>query len=127
MSVETLEIVSAAGVRTFQIEVARTEEQQAKGLMFRTALADDHGMLFPHDRPREVAMWMRNTYIPLDMVFISAGGKIHRIAERTEPLSEKIIRSQGEVAGVLELAGGAAERLGLKPGDQVRHALFNNR
>ncbi len=127
LSVETLEITTSAGVRTFQIEVARTQEQQAKGLMFRTALPDDHGMLFPHDKPREVTMWMRNTYIPLDMVFINADGKIRRIAERTEPLSEKIISSQGEVAAVLELAGGAAERLGVKPGDTVRHAVFGSR
>jgi uncharacterized protein len=127
LSLETLEITTTGGVRAFQIEVARTEEQQAKGLMFRTTLADDHGMLFPHDRPREVTMWMRNTYIPLDMVFILPDGTIHRIAERTEPLSEKIIRSQGDVAAVLELAGGATERLGIKAGDKVRHALFHNR
>jgi uncharacterized membrane protein (UPF0127 family) len=124
LAMETLELVTAGGVKTLQIEVARTEEQQAKGLMFRTKLADDHGMLFPHEKPREVSMWMRNTYISLDMVFIRADGTVHRIAERTEPLSEKIIRSQGDVAAVLELAGGAAERLGLKVGDKVRHAMF---
>ncbi|MDO9381791.1 MAG: DUF192 domain-containing protein [Hyphomicrobiaceae bacterium] len=124
LPMEKLELVTSAGVRTLNVEVARTIDQQAKGLMFRSTLADDHGMLFPHDKPREVSMWMRNTYIPLDMVFIRADGTVHRIAERTEPLSEKIVSSQGEVAAVLELAGGAAERLGLKAGDKVRHASF---
>lgn len=124
LPMEKLELVTSAGVRTLDVEVARTVDQQAKGLMFRTALSDDQGMLFPHDKPREVSMWMRNTYIPLDMVFIRADGTVHRIAERTEPLSEKIVSSQGEVAAVLELAGGAAERLGLKVGDKIRHAAI---
>ena len=124
LAMEKLELVTSAGVRVIEVEVARTMDQQAKGLMFRTTLADDHGMLFPHDKPREVSMWMRNTYIPLDMVFIRADGTVHRIAERTEPLSEKIVSSQGEVAAVLELAGGAAERLGLKVGDKVLHAAI---
>ena len=94
------------------------------GLMFRTSLADDTGMLFPSATPREANMWMRNTYIPLDMVFIRADGTIHRIEAMTEPLSEAIIPSNGEVLAVLELAGGAATRLGLKPGDHVRHRIF---
>jgi hypothetical protein len=71
-------------------------------------------------------MWMRNTYIPLDMVFIRADGTVHRIEPRTEPLSERIIASRGPVSAVLEIAGGAAERLGLKPGDKVRHPLFGS-
>lgn len=121
---ETLEVATAAGPKAFKVEVARTPEQQAKGLMFRTALDDDHGMLFPHPEPRELTMWMRNTYIPLDMLFIRADGTIHRIEERTEPLSEKVIGSQGDVSAVLELAGGASARLGIKPGDKVRHSLF---
>ncbi len=124
MAHEQLELATATGIRALVVEVARTPEQQAKGLMFRNHLADDRGMLFPHERPREVSMWMRNTYIPLDMVFITSDGTVHRIAERTEPLSEKIVSSQGEVAAVLELAGGAAQRLGLKPGDKVRHPIF---
>ena len=72
-------------------------------------------------------MWMRNTYISLDMVFIRADGVIHRIEARTEPMSERIISSEGPVAAVLELAGGAAERLGLKPGDRVRHSIFGTK
>jgi uncharacterized membrane protein (UPF0127 family) len=122
---ERLDLVLASGTtKTLTVEIARTPEQQAKGLMFRNHLADDRGMLFPHAPPRDVSMWMRNTYFPLDMVFIKSDGTVHRIAARTEPLSEKIISSEGEVSAVLELAGGAAERYGLKPGDIVRHPLF---
>lgn len=127
MGQEKLELVTASGVRSLLVEVARTPEQQAKGLMFRTELADDRGMLFPHQRPREVSMWMRNTYITLDMVFIRQDGVVHRIEARAEPLSERIIDSRGEVSAVLELAGGAAERLGLKPGDRVEHKEFQTR
>jgi uncharacterized membrane protein (UPF0127 family) len=121
---ETLQIITAAGTHTIKIEVARTPDQQARGLMFRTSLADDHGMLFPHDEPRELSMWMRNTYISLDMVFIRPDGVIHRIAERTEPLSDKVVSSNGDVSAVLELAAGSADRLGLKPGDRVEHQIF---
>ena len=81
-------------------------------------------MLFPHKEPRELTMWMRNTYIPLDMVFIRADGTVHRIEAKTEPLSDRIISSKGPVSAVLEIAGGNADRLGLKPGDKVRHPAF---
>ena len=94
--------------------------------MFRTRLADNAGMLFFYDTPQEITMWMRNTYIPLDMVFIRADGTVHRIEARTEPLSETIISSRGDVTACLELAGGAAERLGLKPGDRVEHRFFQS-
>ena len=116
---ETLTLVTASGERKIDIEVARSMDEQARGLMFRTALPDTSGMLFPYDPPRELTMWMKNTYIPLDMVFIRADGVIHRIEVRTEPLSEAVISSGGPMAAVLELAGGAAERLGLKPGDRA--------
>ena len=92
--------------------------------MFRTRLADKAGMLFFYETPQEITMWMRNTYIPLDMVFIRADGIVHRIEARTEPLSENIVASRGDVTACLELAGGAAERLGLKPGDRVEHRFF---
>jgi len=124
MGEEQLELATSSGTHKLRVEVARTPEQQAKGLMFRNHLADDRGMLFPHDKPREVSMWMRNTYISLDMVFINPDGTVHRIAERTEPLSEKIVGSHGDVIAVLEIAGGAAARLGLRPGDKVLHPLF---
>lgn len=122
---EALVIKTAGGDKAFDIEVAVTMDQKAMGLMFRTSLADTAGMLFPYEPPTEITMWMKNTFIPLDMVFIKADGTVHRIAARTEPLSEKVIASEGECAAVLELAGGAAERLGIKPGDRVLHALFS--
>jgi len=121
---ERLELVTASGVHSIDVEIAATPEKQALGLMFRTSLPDSKGMLFQHDRPRELTMWMRNTYIPLDMVFIRADGTVHRIEAHTKPLSEEIISSGGVVSAVLEIAGGAAERMGLKAGDRVRHPYF---
>jgi uncharacterized membrane protein (UPF0127 family) len=121
---ERLELITASGVHPLDVEIAATPEKQALGLMFRTHLADDKGMLFPHPEPRELSMWMRNTYIPLDMVFIRADGTVHRIEARTEPFSERIISSGGPVSAVLEIAGGAAERMGLRAGDKVVHASF---
>jgi uncharacterized protein len=123
---EKLFLNTTQGAREIVIEVAESPEDMASGLMFRTSLADDHGMLFPSAGPREANMWMRNTYIPLDMVFIRADGVVHRIEAMTEPLSEAIIASNGEVLAVLELAGGAAARFGLKPGDRVRHRIFQS-
>lgn len=120
MRTDKLWLVTQAGEKAIDIEVAESEEEKALGLMFRTSLADDRGMLFPYGKPREITMWMHNTYIPLDMVFIRADGVVHRIEERAEPLNERIISSDGDVSAVLELAGGNARRLGLKPGDRVR-------
>lgn len=124
LATERLDVVSATGTHTFDVEIATTAQQQALGLMFRTSLAADKGMLFHNGKEREITMWMKNTYIPLDMVFIRADGTVHRIAARTEPFSERMISSEGLVSGVLEIAGGRAEQLGLKPGDKVRHRLF---
>lgn len=126
MAVEPLSIETANGgaARTFQVEVARTDQEKSVGLMFRNALADDAGMLFPYGPPQSITMWMRNTYIPLDMLFITADGTIARIEANTEPLSERIIDSGSPVSAVLELAGGAAARLGIKAGDKVKHPFF---
>jgi len=123
-STEQLEIVTAGGVLAFDVEIADTPARQALGLMYRTDLPDRYGMLFPYPAPREITMWMRNTYIPLDMVFIRANGSVHRIAEMTEPHSEEIVASKGAVTAVLEIAGGTARALGLKAGDIVRHRHF---
>jgi hypothetical protein len=98
----------------------------ARGLMFRTHLAERAGMLFPYGAPREVTMWMENTQIPLDMVFIRADGVVHRIEAWTAPLSRATIPSRGKVTACLELAGGAAELLGLSPGDRVEHSAFKS-
>jgi uncharacterized protein len=127
MAQDHLWLITATREIDIMTEVAETPEDMAMGLMFRTELADDAGMLFPSAAPREASMWMRNTYIPLDMVFIRADGVIHRIEPMTQPLSEEIIASRGPVLAVLELAGGAASRLGLKPGDRVRHRVFGTK
>ena len=121
---ETLALVTGASEHIIQVEITSTPEEKAMGLMFRTSLADDAGMLFPYAPPQEATMWMRNTYISLDMIFIRADGVIHRIEANTEPFSERVIASRGIVTAVLELKAGSAARLGLKPGDRVRHPLF---
>jgi uncharacterized protein len=121
---EPLTLVIEGSEHAFEVEIASTPEEKAMGLMFRTNLADNAGMLFPYSPPQEATMWMRNTYIALDMVFIRADGIVHRIEARTEPFSERVIASRGDVAAVLELKAGTANRLGLKPGDRVRHSLF---
>ena len=122
---QPLAIVTRDGKRhEFQVEVARTPEQQEVGEMFRTAVPEDGGMLFDWGAPRESAMWMRNTLIPLDMLFIAADGRIHRIAERTVPHSLAPVDSRGPVRATLELAGGTAERLDLRVGDRVLHRIF---
>lgn len=121
---EILTLDTAGGPVTVSIEIARTPEQKAKGLMFRKSLDDRSGMLFPYEQAQEITMWMKNTYIPLDMVFIRGDGTVHRIEAMTEPFSLATIASQGLVTAVLELNGGAAARLGLKAGDKVRHAVF---
>ena len=113
-------IETRAGARRFTVEIARTTDQRRRGLMYRTELARDGGMLFVFDRPGVVRMWMKDTLIPLDMLFIGENGRIRRIAARTTPLSEKTIASGGPVSAVLELTAGTAERLGIAPGDRVR-------
>ena len=122
---QPLEIVTKSGVHVFSVEVATTEEEKTTGLMYRKELPDGQGMLFDFSPEQQVSMWMKNTYISLDMIFIRADGRILRIAENTEPLSTKIIPSGGLAKGVLEVVGGTAEKYGIKPGDRVAHPLFN--
>ena len=110
----------------FRIELAVTPEQRAQGLMHRRSLAPDAGMLFVYARTREVAMWMKNTFVSLDMLFISAEGEVVRIAERTEPLSLTTIRSGSPVKGVLEVVAGTVARLGIRPGDRILHPAFGS-
>lgn len=120
-----LAILTADGARhAFTVEVADTREKRAFGLMFVRELAPDRGMLFDYKRPQRVSMWMKNTYIPLDMLFIEADGTIESIIERTTPHSLSPRASKGRVRAVLELPGGTAERLGIAPGDRVDHILF---
>lgn len=115
-----LSITTAAGTtHRFVVEIARTPEEQAQGMMNRQSLAPDRGMLFPYDPPQPVAFWMKNTLIPLDMVFISPGGQILRIEANTVPLSLDPVGSGDVVVAVLELAGGRAAELGVSAGDKV--------
>lgn len=116
---KTLAIVTNSGRHAFTIEVANTPETQAQGLMFRRTLASDAGMLFVYAANGPIAMWMKNTYIPLDMLFIDEAGRITHIVERTVPLSTAIIRSKGPARAVLEVNGGTVSRLGVAPGDRV--------
>lgn len=120
----TLTLVTAKGRFDISLEIADTPEKQAVGLMFRRSLPVDHGMLFPHPSERELTMWMRNTYISLDMVFIRADGTVHRVARATEPFSEEIVASKGPVLAVLELVAGAADKYGVEAGTRVEHPLF---
>lgn len=122
---EPLVIVTRDGARhEFRVEMALTPEQQTVGLMFRPQVGPQEGMLFDWGTPRESSMWMRNTITPLDMLFITQDGRIHRIAERTVPYSLAPIDSRGPVRATLELAAGTAERLGLRIGDQVQQRIF---
>ena len=115
-----LTITGDGGSHRFQVELATDNAQREQGLMFRQSMAADAGMLFIYDRAQPVAMWMRNTYIPLDMLFIAADGHIVNIRQRAVPHSEENIASDGPVKAVLELNGGIVSRLGIKPGDLVK-------
>jgi uncharacterized protein len=122
---EQLPIITTNGTVNLQVEVMRTPESQAQGLMFRQSMADDQGMLFDFSPERYINMWMKNTYISLDIVFVTLDGKIHRIQENTEPHSERLIESGVSIRGVLEIKAGTARRLGIKAGDRLVHSIFS--
>ena len=121
-----LTIVSATGPHRFTVEVAETPAQMEQGLMFRRTMAADAGMLFNYKTPTVATMWMRNTFIPLDMLFVDAQGRIVNIRERAVPESLDVIAAAAPVRAVIELNGGSAARLGIAPGDQVQHPIFGN-
>jgi len=121
---QILEIASKSGVHVFSVELAVTDEERSRGLMFRRSVPESYGMLFDFKRDQEVTMWMRNTYVSLDMIFIQSDGRIRRIAESTETESDKIIPSGGQVRAVLEVAAGTARKLGIEPGDRVATPIF---
>jgi uncharacterized protein len=123
----TLEIVSKTGVHVFAVELAVTDEQRERGLMFRRSLPEGQGMLFKFEPDQVISMWMHNTYIPLDMIFIRSDGRILRIAENTKPESDNIISSGGPARGVLEVIAGTARKFGLAAGDRVAHPWFERR
>ncbi len=126
-SFQPLEIVTKNGVQAFSVEMATTDEEKQTGLMYRKELADGKGMLFDFNPEQQISMWMKNTYVSLDMIFIRADGRILRIAENTEPLSTKIISSQGPARAVLEVPAGTAQKYGIRPGDRVGHPLFGSK
>lgn len=115
----TLCITSANKTHAFTVEVARTSMQQAKGLMFRTELPDNAGMIFPFPEPRVASFWMKNTVIPLDIIFVRDNGKIESIAANTVPYSTAPVASGEPVTAVLELRGGLAAEMGIAAGDKV--------
>ena len=124
---EPLEITTRNGVQVFAVELALTPSEQERGLMFRRELPEGQGMLFDFGREQPTSFWMKNTYVPLDMIFIRADGTIRRIAENTVPLSEALVPSGGPVRAVLEVVAGTARKLGIAAGDHVSHPIFNVR
>ena len=126
-SVQPLEIATKSGVQVFSVEMATTEEEKTTGLMYRKELPDGKGMLFDFSPEQQISMWMKNTYISLDMIFIRADGRILRIAENTEPMSTKIISSRGPARAVLEVVAGTAQKYGIRAGDRVGHPLFGSK
>ncbi len=122
-----VEIASKTGMHAFAVELATTDAERAQGLMNRKELPEGQGMLFDFHRDQEVGFWMKNTYISLDMIFIRSDGRIMRIAENTQPLSEKIVPSNGPVRAVLEVIAGTSRKLGIAVGDHVAHPIFTGR
>ena len=121
-----LTVDSEGQSHSFKIEIADSMEETARGLMFRENLARDAAMLFDFGNPREPSMWMKNTLIPLDMLFLASDGKVVSIARNAQPGSLRQISPGIPVKGVLEINGGLSEELGIEPGDVVRHEIFNN-
>ena len=123
LPLEELTIETTEGLRSFRVEVARTTEEQSRGLTEREKLAPDRGMLFDLGTERQINMWMRNTSFSLDILFLGKSGKITSIVSSTTPYSVESISSNTEVGAVLELVAGA--RLGIMVGDKVSHSIFD--
>ncbi len=121
---EPLQIVTAGGLHEFQVEIAADDASRERGLMNRRYMPADRGMLFEFEREAPVSFWMKNTYIPLDMIFISRAGVVTNVVADAEPLSERVIPSGPPCAAVLELNGGTAAAIGVKAGDRIRHTFF---
>jgi uncharacterized protein len=119
-----LTVETKGGPHAFQVEVASDDATRAQGLMYRRKLDADKGMLFDFGRDQPVSMWMQNTYVSLDMVFIRADGTVHRVEDHTTPLSTRSIESGVDVRYVLELPAGTADRIGIARGSKVKHAII---
>jgi uncharacterized membrane protein (UPF0127 family) len=123
---EPLTIVTMSGAHAFTVEVAATPEQRERGLMYRTEMAPDAGMIFDYHHDVEISMWMKNTVLPLDMVFMSADGTVFDVVKGAVPYSLDIIASEGKVRAVLEVNAGTVDRLQIRRGDKVQNAIFGN-
>ena len=121
---QPLTFLSSAGKHRITVEVADTDQERSTGLMFRRSIGDEEGMIFIYPQDEPISMWMKNTYISLDMIFVRSDGTIQRIASDTEPFSEQTISSGANVRAVIEMKAGSAKRLGIKPGDKVEHPAF---
>ena len=127
LPIEKLQIVTHDGrVHRFRVELADNPASRERGLMFRKSLAPDAGMLFDFKTPQDVSFWMKNTLIPLDMVFIDEHGVVVNVGANAKPLSEANIPSAAPILGVLEIRGGRAAELGVRPGDKVHERIFGN-
>jgi uncharacterized membrane protein (UPF0127 family) len=122
---QAVTIAAQNGDQRFAVELANTPAQRDRGLMFKTRLPERQGMLFNFGRDQEIRMWMKNTLIPLDMIFIQSDGRIHRIEQNTKPGSLRPISSNGPVRAVLELRAGTSKKYDIAPGDRVIHPLFS--
>jgi uncharacterized protein len=122
--IEPISIVTESSATLFAAEIADNDNLRGRGLMFRHVLPPDRAMLFDFEKPRPAAMWMKNTYISLDMLFVRVDGTIAAIAENTEPMSTQTISVDEPVQGVVELAAGTVKRLGIKRNDKVYHQVF---
>lgn len=125
-TLEKMTVETASGPHEFMVEIAVSEEQREVGLMYRRSLPADRGMLFDFGRTDDAAMWMKNTYLPLDMLFLDEAGRVAHIATNAEPLSTRIIPSGGPVRYVVELLAGAADRIGVRTGDRVIQARIGS-
>lgn len=123
-ALEKLEITTSTGVHTFSVELATNDAERERGLMYRRFMPPDRGMLFDFKQEAPVMFWMKNTYIPLDMIFISRAGIVTHIVADAEPLSETLIPSDGPCYGVLEVNAGVAAEISLQTGDKVSNPIF---
>jgi uncharacterized protein len=121
---DTIDIVTKTGVHAFSVELATTSAEQERGLMYRKELPEGHGMLFDFQTEQQVSFWMHNTYIPLDMIFIAADGRIAHIAENAKPMSDDLIPSVRPIRAVLEVIAGTVRKFGIASGDRVTGSIF---
>ena len=121
-----LTIVAENGTHSFMVEEAKTLEQQARGMMWRNEMGDDEGMIFEFEEPKVSTIWMKNTAIPLDILFVRSNGEILKIEHMAQPYTLRSASSEAVVAAVVELKGGRALELGIKPGDTVQHPFFGS-